>query len=225
MAFVILVPREEEAPAKRKAKMLDLPPSVMARVFAIMTFTAVTGSIIFNFTTNGNGELLQRARKSVAQDPGRAGVDAVRDLLTGVAAQLVVGKLIDRYPLKKIYLPIVLLQVPLFLLASQVSGLGAVHDGDRLHAAGVRRHSVHRRHDRALHRRPHAQPRHRRSAGDRVRRQLLRGGAAGPGREGRGLPDLLSVLAGVAFCSFLALSMLPSESDVHAASAAPKPAE
>ncbi len=50
MAFVALVPREEEAPAKRKQKMIDLPPAVMARVFAIMTFTAVTGSIVFNFT-------------------------------------------------------------------------------------------------------------------------------------------------------------------------------
>ena len=36
-------------------------------------------------------------------------------------AQLVVGKLIDRYPLKNIYLPIVLLQVPLFLIASQAT--------------------------------------------------------------------------------------------------------
>src|SRR5476649_627647 len=43
VAFVILVPREEEAPAKRKPKMNDLPPGVMARVFAIMTFTAVSG--------------------------------------------------------------------------------------------------------------------------------------------------------------------------------------
>ena len=33
-------------------------------------------------------------------------------------AQLVVGTLIDRYPLKTIYLPILLLQVPLFLLAA-----------------------------------------------------------------------------------------------------------
>src|SRR5437660_33846 len=57
VAFVLLVPREEEAPAKRKPKMIDLPPRVMARVFAIMTFTAVTGSIVFNFTTNGHGEL------------------------------------------------------------------------------------------------------------------------------------------------------------------------
>src|SRR4030095_6843188 len=36
--------------------------------------------------------------------------------------QLVVGALIDRYPLKNIYLPILLCQVPLFLLASQVDG-------------------------------------------------------------------------------------------------------
>ena len=33
-------------------------------------------------------------------------------------AQLVVGTLIDRYPLKTIYLPILLAQVPLFLLAA-----------------------------------------------------------------------------------------------------------
>ena len=63
VAFVALVPREEEAPAKRKPKMIDLPPAVMARVFVIMTFTAVTGSIIFNFTTNGNGEMLSERVK------------------------------------------------------------------------------------------------------------------------------------------------------------------
>ena len=37
-------------------------------------------------------------------------------------AQLVVGKLIDRYPLKWVYLPIVAMQVPLFLLASGAAG-------------------------------------------------------------------------------------------------------
>jgi predicted MFS family arabinose efflux permease len=37
-------------------------------------------------------------------------------------AQLVVGKLIDRYPLKWVYLPIVAAQVPLFLLAAGISG-------------------------------------------------------------------------------------------------------
>ena len=37
-------------------------------------------------------------------------------------AQLVVGKLIDRYPIKRIYLPIVAAQVPLFLLAAYANG-------------------------------------------------------------------------------------------------------
>ena len=117
VAFVVLVPREEEAPAKRKAKMLDLPPSVMARVFAIMTFTAVTGSIVFNFTTNGNGELLANRAKAIAQDPAMLATMLFVIFALASLAQLVVGKMIDRYPLKNIYLPIVLLQVPLFLFA------------------------------------------------------------------------------------------------------------
>ena len=50
--FAIFVPKEEEAPAKRKSKVLDLPPHIMARVFFIMTCAAVSGSIVFNFTTN-----------------------------------------------------------------------------------------------------------------------------------------------------------------------------
>jgi len=37
-------------------------------------------------------------------------------------AQLVVGKLIDRYPLKWVYLPIVAAQAPLFLLAAPAGG-------------------------------------------------------------------------------------------------------
>ena len=37
-------------------------------------------------------------------------------------AQLVVGMLIDRFPLKWVYLPVVAAQVPLFLLASRATG-------------------------------------------------------------------------------------------------------
>jgi MFS family permease len=39
-------------------------------------------------------------------------------------AQLVVGKLIDRYPLKWVYLPMVAAQVPLFLVAAGTGGWG-----------------------------------------------------------------------------------------------------
>ena len=66
--FAMYVPKEEEAPAKRKAKTLDLPPNVMARVFFIMTCAAVTGSIVFNFTTNGNAQLLAERFKGLMED-------------------------------------------------------------------------------------------------------------------------------------------------------------
>ncbi|MEO6268706.1 MAG: MFS transporter, partial [Lautropia sp.] len=40
-------------------------------------------------------------------------------------AQLVVGKLIDRFPLKRVYLGVILLQAPLFGLAAWVDGWAA----------------------------------------------------------------------------------------------------
>src|SRR5437870_13222238 len=53
--FLLLVPREETAPAKRPRKSVDLPRAVMARVLGVMTLAAVSSSLIFNLTTNGNG--------------------------------------------------------------------------------------------------------------------------------------------------------------------------
>ena len=226
VAFVVLVPREEEAPAKRKAKMLDLPPSIMARVFAIMTFTAVTGSIIFNFTTNGNGELLRERVKGAVQDPAELAMMLFVIFSLASLAQLVVGKLIDRYPLKNIYLPIVLLQVPLFLIASQVTDwalfataicfmllvFGAIPFTDAMIVRYID--------DRM------------RSRVTGVRLAIGFGISSvvvaliGPAVKDAGFPILLMLLAAVAFSSFLALCLLPSEQDVHKASSASlKPAE
>ena len=120
--FLLLVPREEMAPAKRPKKSVDLPPSVMARVVMVMTLAAVSSSLIFNFTTNGNGQLLSERLRGIVEDPATLGVLLAMVYAIGSLAQLVVGKLIDRYPLKWVYLPVVAAQVPLFLLASGIGG-------------------------------------------------------------------------------------------------------
>lgn len=120
--FALLVPREDMAPAKRKGKSLNLPPAVMARVFLVMTLTAVSGSLIFNFTTNGTGQLLTERFRGIIEDPATLGALLALVFTIASFAQLIVGKLIDRFPLKTIYLPIVALQIPLFLLASQAEG-------------------------------------------------------------------------------------------------------
>ena len=120
--FLAVVPREEMAPAKRPKKSVDLPRAVMARVLLVMTLAAISSSLIFNFTTNGNGHLLTERLRGLIDDPARIGVLLAIVYTIASFAQLVVGKLIDRYPLKWIYLPIVAMQVPLFLLASSAGG-------------------------------------------------------------------------------------------------------
>ena len=120
--FLVLVPREELAPARRPKKSVDLPPSVMARVVMVMTLAAVSSSLIFNFTTNGNGQLLAERLRGLVDDPATLGMLLAIVYTIGSLAQLVVGKLIDRYPLKWVYLPVVASQVPLFLLASGTGG-------------------------------------------------------------------------------------------------------
>ncbi len=106
--------------------MLDLPPNVMAKVFFIMTCAAVTGSIVFNFATNSNGEMLKARIEELAANPWLLSTVLFFVFTIASLAQLVVGALIDRYPLKNIYLPILIAQVPLFLLAAYAEGWALV---------------------------------------------------------------------------------------------------
>jgi MFS family permease len=120
--FLAVAPREEMPPARRPKKSVDLPPAQMARIVLVMTLAAVSSSLIFNFTTNGNGQLLAERLRGLVDDPATLGVLLAVVYTIASLAQLVVGKLIDRYPLKWVYLPIVAMQVPLFLVASGAGG-------------------------------------------------------------------------------------------------------
>ena len=120
--FALVVPREEMAPARKPKRSVDLPASVMVRIFFVMTLAAVSGSMIFNFTTNGNNQLLAERLRGLVDDPARLGILLAVVYTIASFAQIVVGKLIDRYPLKFVYLPIVAAQVPLFLLAARAEG-------------------------------------------------------------------------------------------------------
>ena len=223
VAFAVMVPKEEEAPAKRKSRMLDLPPAVMAKVFFIMTCAAVTGSIVFNFTTNGNGEMLKARIAELAANPFLLSMALLVIFSVASLMQLVVGALIDKYPLKNVYLPILVCQIPLFVLASYVDGwallvvttlfmvfvFGAIPFTDAMIVRYI---------------------------DDRLRSRVtgmrlaigfgvssLVTAAIGPSVKAAGFPTLLMLLAGVAALTTLAISFLPSERE--AASTALKPAE
>jgi MFS family permease len=120
--FLLIVPREDVPPARRPKKSVDLPRAVMLRVLAVMTFAAVSSGLIFNFTTNGNGQLLAERLNGIVDDPATLGILLAVVYTLASLAQLVVGKLIDRYPLKWVYLPVVTMQMPFFVLAALSDG-------------------------------------------------------------------------------------------------------
>jgi MFS family permease len=122
LLFARMTPSESDPPSKRAARANAIPASVVARVFLVMTTAAVTGSLLFNFTTNGNPELLKERMDGVVNDPAALGLLMAAVYAVASLAQLVVGWVLDRYSLKRIYIAILALQPPLFLLAAHAGG-------------------------------------------------------------------------------------------------------
>jgi MFS family permease len=222
--FAKYVPKEEISPAKRKAKILDMPPNMMARVFFVMTCAAVTGSIVFNFTTNSNGEMLKSKIELLASTPWLLSAVLFGVFTIASLAQLLVGHLIDRHPLKTVYMPILLAQIPLFLLAAYSEGwmlvfvttlfmifvFGAIPFTDAMIVRYV---------DDRLRSRVTGM---RLAIGFGVSSLVVAG--IGPSVKAAGFPSMLIALAVVAALSLLAISFLPNERDVMASTAL-KPAE
>jgi MFS family permease len=123
LAFARLAPPEHEAPAKRTQKAaVPLPTAMLARVFVVMTAAAIASGVLFNFTTNGNGQLMAERLQGLVDNPSKLGLLLALVYAVASLAQLIVGRLIDRFPLKPLYLSIVLMQVPLLALAAQAQG-------------------------------------------------------------------------------------------------------
>jgi MFS family permease len=123
VAFARWAPPETEVPARRVQKArVSLPADQLARVFVVMTLAAIASGVLFNVTTNGNGQLMTERLRGLIDKPSSIGALLGAVYAMASLAQLVVGRLIDRVALKPLYLGIVLTQVPLLVWASQAQG-------------------------------------------------------------------------------------------------------
>jgi len=219
--FWRLAPRETEPPAARTRKAGGgLPAAQLARAFTVMTVAATANSLSFNMTTNGNAQLLAERMHAIVEDPATLGLLLAAVYALASLAQLVVGRLIDRIALKRLYLGIMLAQVPLFALAAQAQGwwlyaalaavmltvFGAIPFTDAM----VVRYVDDRMRSRV--------------AGMRLAVSLGISSLAvwllGPLVKGMGFATLLVVLAGVAMCTAFTVLWLPSDRPTPAAAAA-----
>ncbi len=185
-------PRESESPAQRTRKAsVQLAPLEFARVLAVMTVASASGGLVFNLTTNGNGQMLGERLAALADDPSTLGLLLGAVYAVASLAQVIVGRLIDRFPLKPMWLAIVLAQAPMLALGGLCAGLVGLAGLARRDDLHLRCHPVHRCHDRSLRRRQHAQPRRRHAPGDLAGDQLGGGVGAGARREGGRLRNLV----------------------------------
>ena len=125
IVFALNCPRETVAPAKRGGKAkVELSSATLARVFFVMTATAVTSSILFNFTTNGNSQLLSESFRGVIEDPALLGAPLALIYTIASFAQIVVGKLIDRMAFKPLQLWLSVAQIPFLIVAAYAEAWG-----------------------------------------------------------------------------------------------------
>ena len=118
--FAIVCQKESEAPSKRKGgkAQVVLTPAMLVRAFTVMTVAAIASSLIFNFTTNGNAQLLSAGFLGVIEDPAVLGAMLALVYTIASLAQIVVGRLIDSMPFKPLQLWMSVAQVPLLILAA-----------------------------------------------------------------------------------------------------------
>lgn len=123
--FALKCPAETVAPAKRTGKAkVALSSATLARVFFVMTATAVTSSVLFNFTTNGNSQMLSESFAGVIEDPALLGTLLAVIYTIASFAQLVVGRLIDRMPFKPLQLWLSVAHIPFLIIAAYVQAWG-----------------------------------------------------------------------------------------------------
>lgn len=120
--FVYLAPEETEAPVKRVPSLPSIPRDLVLRVLTIMVITATTSSLLFNFTTNGNGQMMLERLSAVVADPSALGMLLAAVYTVGSCSQLVVGRLIDRFAIKPLFFVIAVVQVVAFALAVNAEG-------------------------------------------------------------------------------------------------------
>jgi MFS family permease len=124
LAFAWCAPKEATAPAKKKATAGRHDGISMARLMLIMTIAATTGSMLFNFSTSSNYELLSSKFAEISKDPAQLGFFLALVYVLASLTQLLIGNLLDKVALKTLYRGVIFAQVVALLLATHANGWG-----------------------------------------------------------------------------------------------------
>ncbi|MBZ5679283.1 MAG: MFS transporter [Acidobacteriia bacterium] len=121
VAFAMHVPPVPKlAQASPRAGGVAISRNTLMRVFVILTVATICGGVIFNATTVAMPKIFDERLTKLTQTTLGIGVLVSLVYAFAAMAQLVVGYLIDRHPLRSVFVPVVAVQVPLLFLAGSM---------------------------------------------------------------------------------------------------------
>lgn len=121
VAFAMLVPPVPiMAQALPRAGEVAISRNTLLRVFTILTVATIGGGVIFNATTVAMPKIFDERLTALTQTTLGIGVLVSLVYAFAAMAQLVVGYLIDRHPLRNVFVPVVAVQAPLLFLAGSM---------------------------------------------------------------------------------------------------------
>src|ERR1700735_2135603 len=123
LCFMALVSHEDRSNAKQAAAQARVAKKDMWRVIVALLIVVIAISTTFNAVTVALPKLFAERLSDLTRSPALRGVIAAFVYVFGAMTQYTIGKLIDRYSLKTVSLPLSLVLAPFLYLAATLSNL------------------------------------------------------------------------------------------------------
>jgi MFS family permease len=118
IAFLALVPASADGEGRARKRGADRRlPADARRIFAILALATACSGVIFAAATNAMPKIFAERLAALVDTTTGIGTLVAAVYVIAAMAQLVVGQLIDRYSLRRVFLTLAALQSPLLLLA------------------------------------------------------------------------------------------------------------
>jgi MFS family permease len=116
------IPRSADQIVKKSSvSSARVSKSVMIWVVVSLVITVIASSTTFNAMTVSLPKLFQERLSNLTTNTATLGIITFFVYLSGALAQYIIGNLLDKYPLKNIFLPLAIAVVPALYLASLAS--------------------------------------------------------------------------------------------------------
>jgi MFS family permease len=122
-AFALSVVHEDRTSSRQAAAQARVARNDMWRVFVALLIVVLAVSTTFNAVTVALPKLFAERLSDLTKSPALLGVIAACVYVFGAMTQYTIGKLIDRYSLKTVMLPLSFMLAPFLYLAATLSNL------------------------------------------------------------------------------------------------------